>query len=333
MKRHSLRIALSFAVSAVFLWLAVRGVNWSEALAALEHAHYLTVIPVLVLTVWSLYVRAQRWRLLLRPVGNPSMRTLVAATNIGFMANMLLPLRIGEVVRPVLASRREHLPMSGVIATVVLERIFDMFTVLLLFGIAVSFVAVSPQVRTWGYRMTGFALLVGGFVVLIRWQEERTLAIARFVLRWMPAAVRQPSEQFLGGFVQALEVLDSPGTFLRVLVWSLFMWSIIASVNATVFFTFELPIPTILGAVAVTSIVAIAVSVPSAPGYIGAFQLGCILALSLFGIDQSRAIAYSIVLHLTQFVGVVGAGVYSLWTEGMSFHDVEAVSEQPDVAV
>lgn len=332
MRRRSVRLALSFAISAMFLWFAVRGVDWAEAWHALATAHYLTVIATLALTVWSLYVRAQRWRVFLRPLGNPSMRTLVAATNIGFMANMVLPLRIGEVVRPVLASRREGLPMSGVIATVVLERVFDLFTVLLLFGIAVSFVAVSDQVRAWGYRTTVFAGLVGGVVVLLRWQEARMLAIARAVLQWAPAVARQPAEHFLEGFVRALGVLDSPITFLRALGWSLFMWAVIAAVNGTVFWTFDLPVPFVLGSIAVTAIVAIAVSVPSAPGYIGAFQLGCILSLALFHVDQSRAMAYSIVLHVTQFVGVVGAGLYSLWTEGMSLHDVEAVSEEPDVA-
>jgi hypothetical protein len=79
-----------------------------------------------------LYIRAQRWRVLLRPVGTPFLRALVDATNIGFMANVLLPLRIGEIIRPVLLSRKERQPLGGILATIVLERIFDMFTILFL---------------------------------------------------------------------------------------------------------------------------------------------------------------------------------------------------------
>ncbi len=330
--RRSIRIAASFLISAVFLGFAVQGVDWSEAGRALENAHYLTVLPVFALIIWSLIVRAQRWRLLLHPLGKPSMRTLVAATNIGFMANMVLPLRIGEVVRPVLASRRERLPLSGVIATVVLERIFDMMTVLLLFGIAASFVPVSPQLRAWGYRLTVLAVVIAGVVGLIRWQEKLMLQVVRRILRFMPAVVRGPGELFFEGFVKALEVLESPTAFARAFAYSLYLWGVIAASNAVIFFTFDLPVPLLLGAVAVTAIIAIAVSVPSAPGYIGSFQLGCMLSLALFGIDQNRAIAYSIVLHLTNFIGVVGAGVYSLWTEGMSMHDIEVASEAPDVA-
>ena len=78
-----------------------------------------------------------------------------------------------------------------------------------------------------------------------------------------------------------------------------------------------------------TALVAIAVSVPSAPGFIGSFQLGCVLGLAIFSVAESRALAFSIVVHLTQFVGVIGAGLYSLWVEGISLREVEA-SEQGD---
>ncbi len=332
MKRRSLRIGASLGISAAFLWVAARGVDWSEAARALAEARYLAVVPMLLITVWTLLIRAQRWRLLLRPVGSPGLLSLVTATNIGFMANMVLPLRIGEVVRPVLVQRRERLPLSGLLATVILERIFDMFTILLLFGVAAAFVPVSEQVRAWGLRLTALAAMIGGAVVLIRWQERRTLAVVGFALRLAPAALREPAERFLLGFVQALEVLDSPGMFLRVLAWSLFLWLVITSIYAVGFYAFDLRVPVLLGSIAVNAVIAIAVSVPSAPGYVGAFQLGCILALGLFGVSEGRAMAYSIVLHGAQFVGVVGAGVYSLWTEGLSLQEIERVSEAPDVA-
>ena len=91
--------------------------------------------------------------------------------------------------------------------------------------------------------------------------------------------------------------------------------------------------PTVLDAIAMTVVVAIAVSVPSAPGFIGALQLGCVLALAIFGISESQAIAYSIVAHVTQFVGTVGAGLYSLWRENMTLREVEEVSEKERVTI
>ncbi|MFI5396870.1 MAG: lysylphosphatidylglycerol synthase transmembrane domain-containing protein [Candidatus Binatia bacterium] len=324
---RTVRIILSIAVSAVFLGFAVRGVDWAKATAALTTAQYLYVLPMLGITVWSLYIRAQRWRILLRPVGTPSMRTLVAATNIGFMANMVLPLRMGEVIRPVLVSRKEREPLSGILATVVLERIFDMFTILFLFGISASAVAVSEDVRQWGYRLFALAMIVGGSVALVRWQEALALRLLRFVLRPLPHRVADPVDHFFRGFVQALEILDSPLTFFQLLGWSLYLWVVICLVYLCGLLAFQLPVPLIIGSVVVTAVIAIAVSAPSAPGYIGAFQVGCTLSLAIFGVSKSDAFAYSIVLHVTQFVGVIGAGLYSLAREGMTMRQIEEVSE------
>lgn len=330
--KRTVRIALSVAISALFLGFAVRKVDWGEAKAALAAAHYLYVLPMLGITVWSLYIRAQRWRVLLRPVGNPSLQTLVHATNIGFMANMVLPLRIGEVIRPVLVSRKEHEPLSGILATVVLERIFDMFIILFLFGVSAAAVSVSETVRQWGYRLCGLAIFVGAAVAFVRWQEPLALRLLQWALRPLPSRFAEPVDHFSRGFIQALEILDSPLTVLQVLGWSLYLWLVISAIYLCGLLAFELPVPLIVGSIVVTAIVAIAVSVPSAPGYIGAFQIGCTLSLAIFQVSESSAFAYSIVLHVTQFVGVVAAGLYSLAREGMSLRQLERVSEADGAA-
>ncbi len=329
---RTLRFILSVAISLVFLYFAARKVDWGEAAAALAAAHYIYILPMFGITIWTLYIRAQRWKVLLRPVGTPAMRTLVAATNIGFMANMVLPLRMGEVIRPVLVSRKENEPISGILATVVLERIFDMFTILFLFGVSASLVAVSDQVRHWGYYLSGLAALVAAAVVLIRWQEAFALRVLQLVLRPLPEKISEPIDHFFRGFVQALETLQSPLTFVQLLGWSLYLWLVIAGIYLLGILAFDIPAPLLVGSITVSAIVAIAVSVPSAPGYIGAFQLGCTLSLAIFQVSQSHAIAYSIVLHLTQFVGVIGAGLYSLAREGMTMRQLEEVSEADGAA-
>ena len=329
---RSVRIVLSVAISVVFLAVAVRKVDWAEAGVALTSAHYVYVLPMLVVSVWSLYIRAQRWRVLLRPVGTPAMRTLVAATNIGFMANMVLPLRMGEVIRPVLLSRKEKEPLGGILATIVLERIFDMFTILFLFGVVASTVSVSEAVRQWGYRLFGLAMVVGGLVGFIRWREAQALQLVEVVTRRLPDRVGYAIDQFFRGFIQALEILDSPRTFLQLLAWSLFLWLVIASTYGFGVLAFDLPVPLLVGSVAIMAVIAIAVSAPSAPGYIGAFQLGCTLSLAIFQVSESRAIAYSIVLHVTQFAATIGAGLYSLAGEGLTLRQLEQVSERHDTA-
>jgi glycosyltransferase 2 family protein len=323
-----LRIGVSVALSALFLWLAVRGVHWGEAAAALRGANYLWVVLMLPVTVWTLIIRAQRWRVFLQAVGVPPLRPLVSATNIGFMANMILPLRIGEVIRPVLLSRRAKLPLSGVLASVLLERIFDMFTILFLFGVSVSIVTVSDQVRQWGWMLSALALAVAAVIVLIRLQERLALRIARALANLLPGNVGDQAYGFAEGFVRALEMLDSPMAYVRAFAWSLYLWLAISVIYVLGFWAFHMDVPELRGALVMTTLVAIAVSVPSAPGFIGSFQLGCVLGLRIFGIDDSPALAFSLIVHLTQFVGVIGAGLYSLWVENISFRDVEAAEQE-----
>jgi uncharacterized protein (TIRG00374 family) len=238
---------------------------------------------------------------------------------------MVLPLRIGEVVRPVLVSRREKLPVSGLLASILLERIFDMFTILLLFGVSALLVPVSPQVRQWGLMLTTLAVAVGGAVILIRWQERLALGMLRRVCDLLPEKLGTGIYGFAGGFVKALEILDSAAAFVLALAWSLYLWLVIASIYLLGLIAFDIQAPLLVGSLVVTAVVAIAVSVPSAPGYIGSFQIGCVLSLAIFAVAESEAVAYSIVLHVTQTIGVILAGMYSLWTQNMSLRDIESV--------
>jgi hypothetical protein len=322
LRSRAFRIGVSIVISLVFLGFAMRGVDWGQAVTAMAHANYLYCIPMTLGAVWQLYIRAQRWRILLRPIGQPRMKTLVAATNIGFMANMVLPLRAGEVIRPLLVSQQEKEPLGGILATIVLERLFDLFTILLLFGVTASLLPVDERVTRWGFRLLTVSGLIAAGALFIRWQEALALRLLKVVLGPLPANIGEAIEKFFSGFVQALKVLDSPLAVLQITAWSFFLWLEIAAIFGCAILAFHLPVPLVLGSIAVAVIVAIAVSAPSAPGFIGAFQLGCTFALQIFGVPKDDAFAFSIVLHVTQFVGVVGAGLYSLAREGMSLRQV-----------
>ncbi len=318
------RIFASVLISVVLLWFALKDVDWDQAITAIRNASYFYVFLMLPLTVWSLYIRAQRWRVFLGGVGTAPMSTLVSSTNIGFMANFVLPLRVGEVVRPVLLSRKENLPLSGVLGSCLLERIFDMFCVLMLFGIAAFWVDVSDRVQQWGLALLSVALTVAAGLAVLRFQESLALKATRRLCDFLPAKIGDPGYRFVEGFVKALSMLGNASAFARAFGWSLFLWAVIGALYILGFWAFHLEVPLIKGALVLTALIAIAVSVPSAPGFIGSYQLGCVLALGLFGVDESESLAFSLVLHVTQFVAVIGAGLYSMWREGMSFSDVEA---------
>lgn len=324
---RQVRILITVVVSAALLYLAFRGVDWDRAYATALKTNTAWLLGVMIVTVWTLLIRAQRWKVLLRPLGTPPQAPLVHTTNIGFMANMVLPLRAGEIVRPVLLARKTQLPLGGVLATIVLERVLDLLAVIFLFGLATLLVPVSEQVRALGWWLMGLGLGLGTTVVLIRWQEPRVFQLWQLVAERLPGAVARPLDHFVRGFLKALEVLDRPATFLELILWTAYLWCVIAAVNTLGLLAFAFALPLLRCGLVVTAIVALAVSVPSAPGYVGSFQFGCKVALDVFGVEASEALAFSVVLHVAQFVAILAAGMYSLAREGVSLRELEEVSK------
>jgi uncharacterized membrane protein YbhN (UPF0104 family) len=199
-----------------------------------------------------------------------------------------------------------------------------MFSILFLFGIATMLVDVSDRLQSWGMALASLALVAGAGVISLRLFEATALRVVARLCAVLPERLGGGVQKFVAGFIEALSMLDGPVAFARALGWSLFLWFVISLLAILGFAAFHLDVPTATAALVATTVVAIAVSVPSAPGFIGSYQLGWVLALAIFGIAESEAVALSIVLHLTQFVAVIGAGLYSLWMTGMTLREVEA---------
>jgi uncharacterized membrane protein YbhN (UPF0104 family) len=117
-------------ISIICSWLFARKIEWSHLSTALQEANYIYIIPTIILIFVSHYLRAVRWSSLIAPIKKVSVLNLFSATMIGFMANSVLPARIGEVIRPVMVARKENIKMTTSFATVVMERIFDVLSII-----------------------------------------------------------------------------------------------------------------------------------------------------------------------------------------------------------
>ncbi|MDR4498806.1 MAG: flippase-like domain-containing protein [Candidatus Scalindua sp.] len=123
---------LGIIISGVCSWLFIRNVEWSSLNRAFSEAKYVYILPTIVIIFLSHYVRAERWSCLLAPVKKVSIANLFSATVIGFMANNVLPARVGEIIKPILIGKKENIRMSTSIATVVMERVFDILSMIVL---------------------------------------------------------------------------------------------------------------------------------------------------------------------------------------------------------
>jgi uncharacterized protein (TIRG00374 family) len=325
---RTVRTIIGIAISAVALYLAMPPrAEWGNVADAFTRVQYGYVVPLALIAAYSIVVRCQRWQLLLRPVGTIPFLPLFSATAIGFLCNMVLPLRVGEVIRPVLLAKRTDVPVSSVLASVVLERLLDMLTILVLLGLVMCLVPVSSTIRQSGIVFLVLAVVAVATVVALQRQHPFALTLVRWVLARMPAAVRDRADAALQSFIGGLQGIGDGPALLRILAYSIYLWMVIASTFALGFLACGLDVPTVSGALALVTVVAGAVSAPSAPGFIGTFQAGCVVGLGLFGVSHADAIPYAFVVWAAQWLTQIVLGVVFLLRENVSFGDVRAAEE------
>ncbi|TFH28218.1 MAG: flippase-like domain-containing protein, partial [Myxococcales bacterium] len=303
--RRGLQIAVSLALSSLFLYLALRGEDWGAIRTELAHTRYEYLLAMAVVGTYVMYARCQRWRILLEAATGrrPEIGPLFSATAIGFMANMLLPLRVGEFARPYIVSRRTTIPLSTALATTVLERVLDL---LALFGFGlwvVNNADVPDIVRNFTWIAGGGAgvLIVG--VSILSTHREALLPKVDRIWDLFPMEIAGRIRLLEHEFLDGVTTIANLRVFTRVAVWSFYIWFVIACSFALGFYATSISVPFLAGGVTVTTIVALAVSVPGAPGFVGQFEWGCKIALQqVFGIDGARAVGFSIATHITQFV-------------------------------
>src|SRR6266545_3012281 len=242
MKSHRLKIFFSLALTAALLVLFFRGVDAGKTREAIVSASPGWLGASLVLGLVTFFLRAVRWTWILRPVARVPVGPAFAATAAGFAANNL-PGKVGEVLRPYLLSRSRRLPFSPLLASILLERVFDGASVIFFFLLAMS----AGVTRSGGSARivlpaAVLALLVAAvvFAVFRRTQTERLMEL---VWRRLPERFQPRAREFAVTFVDGFASLKSPGLLLSIVAGSLAMWFVI---NVQIYFVlkaFALPLP------------------------------------------------------------------------------------------
>jgi uncharacterized protein (TIRG00374 family) len=289
-------------------------VVWQQIRAA----HPLPLLLAVVLATLTFPLRLVRWRLLLpQPGGAPyAARPLWHAIALGFMANNILPLRAGELIRSYTASRLAQIRFSTVLSSVAVERIFDALTLVALLSVALVFSNLPPDLTIGGSSVAhlaklagiagGIALLGGLLVLALPRQAER---LVRRLIPRPQLADRIVS--VIEGVGEGLAVLHSPGRLIMVLFWSLVLWNVNALAFYVAFGAFGIAV-SYWGALLVQGLLVLGISVPSTPGFFGVFEAVVVAALALFDIPRDLAFSYAISYHLTSFVPITLLGLWSL---------------------
>lgn len=326
MKKRLAAVA-GVCVSVVLVVALCIGLDWDLFAQELHRVNWAYVPPLLVLLVLTIWIRSCRWHYMLPDGHRLSRRALFDAVMVGFMASFLLPLRAGEIVRPWVLSRWQQVSFTTGLASIMVERIFDTITIFLLFGLCMSRMDAVPDYVVLGAKGLGLmALLMLFFVLACYFQSRRILAWAqratRFLLGRRTPLWADKAEEHLAGFMEGLKAIRSWRSLLAVTAWSVLLWLAVAAWFQLGLVAFGHPTEPMAGLL-VTVMVALAVAAPSAPGFIGTFQAGCVVALSVvLSYSREFAIAYSVFAHGFQVLVIVGAGALVLHRRALSFRQL-----------
>jgi uncharacterized protein (TIRG00374 family) len=328
-------LLIGLGISVVLLWLLFRNINFPELVAALRGANYLWLIPNILFIVLTMYQRAYRWRFMLAPIKRVPFHRLLAATCIGFMANNVLPLRLGEFVRAYsLASQDRGVTKSASLATIFVERmVFDLVALLLIFGAAlyVSKLSLDDSMK-YGLNLAIAIALVGIVMVLILaikpGQTGRLLATYLF---FAPDRVRDVIRNIVVKFSRGLEFLSDVRSVVAVAVQTLLIWLLMGLSNIFVFWAFGFRL-TLDASYVLLVVVSISILVPSSPGFVGVYHAGAVWSLMAYGISKEDALSCALVLHAAQYIVVTLMGFYFLKKEHLSLQKLgeEATGKLPE---
>ncbi len=325
-------VLVSLLAIALFAWFLSRA-DLGDVWTQVQHAHPGLLVGALVMVGLTFWVRTVRWQYLLAPIGPTRFRTAFRATVIGFAALALLPARAGDLLRPFLLARQEGLSAPATFATIVMERVLDLVTVLLLLVLFVwgfSDAATLPPSLRSPIEVASAIAALGAFVMMgamwvLATHPERIGALVATAGRVLPRRLGESlgavARTFSGGFA----VARKPRALTLAFLWSLPLWLLLAAETWLVTRAFDIGMP-FTGSFLLQALLVIGVAVPT-PGAVGSYHEAYRIGVTtFFGASNEAAVAAAIVVHAIGFIPVVFVGLVFMAQDGLSVRRLQGLT-------
>jgi uncharacterized protein (TIRG00374 family) len=338
------RLAVSLGIGGLFIWFLRRsGLDLTPSASDFAHVKWWTVGAYFVLYTVVHYFRAIRWAHLLKPINaNVPTRRLIAISFVGFLAIMLLPLRMGEVVRPVLIRQKGKISGSAALGTIAAERVLDGLYVAILLAVALTFV---PRLPLEGVMVGNFAVAnvprLGYLLVLVfagalatlamfLWQHALAVKLTRTIIGLVSKGLADKLEKKVSDLADGLRAVPDPKLMVPFTFETLLYWGANALTMWLLGWGCGLPM-TVGHAFAVMGVLAMGILLPSAPGLFGAFQFSVFAALLMYfprEVVEQQGAAYVFLMYVSQLAFHLVAGIVPIFTEKLSVMDALARGEK-----
>lgn len=324
MKKSSTRLWISILASALFIVLTLYKVDFQKTGEALETANYIYLPLGVMLSLLTNIIRSYRWKYVLNPIQKISILSVFSVVSIGYMANNILPARLGEFVRAYIIGKKEGISKSTTLATIVVERIFDGLTLLFFLTLISLFFPLPLWIKRVGFAATVFFLSLSVFLLILMFKKTIGIRLVERGVSLFSSYIAQRASRLMDSFLSGLVIINHKKDILMAFLFSVIAWLAEATAYYVIGLSFGIDLPLYVPVLTVV-IVNLGIMIPSAPGYVGTFEFFCISVLAIFSVEKSIALSFAIVLHAVLFIPITIVGMIYFWKENLSFAEIDTV--------
>jgi len=297
-----IRFFIGIMVSLLFLYLALENVDIRVVAASFRNIDFRYLALCIVCQFASLFCRSYLWKNILSFEKDVRYRHSFEALLIGYMGNNVLPFRMGEAMRAYAMGKKEGISRTLSFASIILERLIDLFTLLLFFLTLVLLMKLEEWIILSGIVVFAFLILAILFLYAVA-SDFLSLpsALYKIAIRYIPEQLTGIVERIAGSFVKGIKLIRSLQQALWLVFLALMAWILWTAILYFGLKAFHLNLP-ITATLLLSVVVNIGVMVPSSPGFIGVFQYLCIISLSVFSVSKEVALSFSFLVHSIQYI-------------------------------
>lgn len=309
--RKYVKFIVGLIISFFLLYLVFRKISINEVIKYIVSANVLYLVLALIFGFFLLLLRSYRWRLIIKDYKNFKISNFFESTVLGLFFNTILPFRIGDFIQGYSLARKTNFTKSLTFSSVLMERFVDLFPPII-FIITGSFFIVLPKQISIFFSVLVLLCLILGLILILKFKELIIKTIDNFSLK---LKIFKKIYNVVNNFFLAIENFKDISVLIKVGLLTFFLWFGYSFNMWLVCIALDIKLPSVFSGMLVQAITSLSVVIPSSPGYIGSWEFMGMLALSVFSVEKTKAVAFSLLSHILGMLPVVVLGLIFIFKE------------------
>jgi uncharacterized protein (TIRG00374 family) len=344
--KNARNLIIGLVITAGALYYTLHNVSMKDLAASFKTVDYVYVVPAVFLLLLSYFFRALRWRILISPMKQVEARDLFSPLMVGYMAN-ILPARAGELIRAYLLGKKHGIPFSGAFASIIVERLFDIVSILLLFAgvfmfnaqvlgsdAMISGVSLQTLATRFGEMSAILVVVLIGFLYMMVTHKKKLLTLIRWVIRPLPQKWHDKVEYLVEEFSLGCMITKDIPALLKITVYTVLVWATIVVSYLPFYFAYDLDNKSLESLIILTVLVSILIVILPTPAFLGSFNAAILIGLhDIMKVPELTAVSFGMVVWAVNFGVILMGGFYFILHDHLSVKTLVQVEEDGESAI